>query len=149
MQTVLPDLPFSHVGFRIRSKKSAVKSSLRKYPRTDLRVLDSWDTFQQDIHEIILDAMTRANIPTGSQLTVGDNVSQAAQVIMVANEEDIREYANTKLHRAAQGVLAYLGCHGAVMRSAGEIIGDPDFAWVRDGTEHPKVVVCLYVYRFI
>jgi hypothetical protein len=120
-----------------------MKSSPRKYPRTDLPVLCPWNTFEQDIHEIILNAMARAGVHIGTQLSVGDNVSQAAQVI-VANEEDIRQYANTKLHRAAQGVLAALGFQGGFMRSAAsEIIGDPDFAWVFEVTEHPKGVVCL------
>lgn len=141
MQTTLPDLPFSHAGFYVGQTTSAVKSTPRKHPRTNLRELRLWNTFEQDIHEIILKAMADANLPLGTPLTVG--VSEAEQV-EVENEEDIREYANTKLHRAAQGVLLNLGHQGRFKRSGAgnnEMVGDPDFGWVRIGTKHPTVVV--------
>src|SRR5271170_1902208 len=66
MCTSLPDLPFPTAGICIESAKplSSAHATPRAYPRTDLRLLRLWTSFEANIANIIQTAMTNKNILT-------------------------------------------------------------------------------------
>ena len=139
MQTSLPDLPFPYIDPIYDPKHSTSKSTPRRHPRTDLEHLVPWQSFDNDIHSAIEAVCTARNIPTGTTLSVGNNVTS---VPGVNDEEALRAHASLVLHMAARDVLAYLGVIGGFRSSIGSevIVGDPDFCWVE--REHPDLVVC-------
>jgi hypothetical protein len=144
MRTSLPDLPFPTIGINIEPTEplSSARTAPRTYPRTDLRLLRPWTSFEDDIANIIQTAMTSKNISSGMLFDVGNTLSQPSPV---SNEETLRSHANLELHLAVKGVMAVLGYVGKfVVSGSGNIalVGDPDFAWVEGlGKMHPKLTV--------
>jgi hypothetical protein len=62
----------------------------------------------------------------------------------VENEEDIHYEARVQLHNLVEGVLGILGIDRQFALSGtgnNQIVGYPDFSWLRNPTKHPKVVV--------
>src|ERR1700722_17590547 len=144
MQTTLPDLYFSYMDIYVApdEPKSSAKATPHRYPRTDLRNFTPWTTFEHDIHQAILSAMTQRNVaPGGVSITVG-NPPRSRRV---ANEEDLRAQANVALHEAVEDVIQFLGLHGN-FRTPGHgntaVIGDPDYSWIEGGRDlHCKLPV--------
>jgi hypothetical protein len=64
----------------------------------------------------------------------------------VANEEGDRLEATRQLHHLVEEVLDILGVDGrfSLLQGSGQkqIVGDPDFAWLKHPTNNPTVVVC-------
>jgi len=123
---------------------SSVKTDHRTYPRTDLAHFTPWDTFESEIHHAITTRMTAMNISPDIEYDIG--LMPMKQQI-VENEEDVRYEARAQLHNLVEVVLGILGIDGRFARSGSgniQIVGDPDFSWLRNPTKHPKVVVRCY-----
>jgi hypothetical protein len=120
MKTELPDLPFKYVG------RSSARTTT--YPRTDLENLKPWTYFSDDVHKAIRKAMTRNNLPSPTQLTVGNAIMEPT---IVSSEEFLRGHANSELHSAVKGVLRELSVDGWFTGGGCgnvELVGHPDFA---------------------
>lgn len=140
MQTSLPELPFPYIDPVYSRKHSAIRSTPRQYPHTDLQHLIPWESFHSDLHTAIEAACIARNIPTGTSLTVGTQLSRGR---LVNDEEALRAHAGFVLHMAAEDVLAHLGVIGDFTSSVGSdaIVGAPDSSWVELG--RPRLVVCV------
>jgi hypothetical protein len=143
MITTLPALSYNPMGFVWSTgNHSSPYSKDRAHPRTDLENLLPWDRFVADIEHAINTCMDAQQIAPGTQMDIGVMPKQRR---IVKNEEIARAEAMTQLHDLVVEVLKYLGIDGQFEPSgAGEnqVIGEPDFSWLR-GSLHPKVVVRL------
>lgn len=144
MITTLPDLSYSPTGI-IWSEDlhSSPNTKQRAYPRTDLQQLLPWHEFQTDIHDAITAYMGQRNILPGAQYDIGSLPKKPKKV---SNEEDIRHEASNQLHwhDLVVEVLEILGIEGEFMSSTSrnnQIIGAPDFSWLRNNVRHPLLVV--------
>jgi len=141
---VSPTSPSPTIDIYIESTEplGSACSTPRAYPRTDLRSLRPWTSFEDDIANVIQAAMTSKNIPSGTLFDVGNTFLQPSPV---SNEETLRAHANLELHLAVKDVMAVLGYRGKfAVSGSGNIalVGDPDFAWIEGlGKMHPKLMV--------
>jgi len=101
------------------------------------------DTFETEIHEAIATRMDAMNIPADTEYDIG---SLPKKRPLVGNEEAVRQEAKVQLHDLVVEVLDILGIEGLFsLPDSGnnQIVGEPDFSWLRHPTKHPKVVVCV------
>ncbi|KAK2465075.1 hypothetical protein APHAL10511_002883 [Amanita phalloides] len=143
MQTSLPDLPFTnYANAELDSPHSSGKSTLRAFPRTDLKTLVPWTSFPNDIHQAIQSATARLPHLHSTPFTL----RIVTDARLVENEEMLRAHAIFALHDAVEQVLARLGVNGRFALPGGgkiAIVGDPDFSWITRSTgwQHPKLIV--------
>jgi hypothetical protein len=142
MLTSLPNLAFPAMGYRLKEPLSSSYATPRSYPRTDLKTLRQWTSFENDIANSIQTAMASKNIISGTLITVGNTLSKPRPV---SNEAGVCTHAELELHPAVQDVLEILGYKGwFALSNSGNIalVGDPDFAWINElSSLHPKLVV--------
>lgn len=145
VKTVFPTLSYKPMGFTwSQDTHSSVQTDHRTYPRTDLARFTPWDTFESEIHQAITTRMTAMNISSDIEYDIG---LMPIKRRIVENEEDVRYEVRAQLHDFVEEVLRILGIDGRFARSGAgniQIVGDPDFSWVRNPTKHPKVVVHCY-----
>lgn len=142
MRTTLPTLSYNPTGFEWSEDihRSAYTRG-RALPRTDLEHFNPWGTFTTEINDAITARMLAMNIPFGAEYDVG---SLPTKQRVVDNEEAVRHEAIVQLHNLVEDVLSILGIQGRLALSVSgnsQIIGEPDFSWLRANTKHPKVVV--------
>ena len=142
MKTTLPDLFYSPTGIIWdEATHSSAYSNPRRYPRTDLESLLPWNEFETEIHQVITSHMADMNIPPGAEYDLG---AMPKEPQVVSEEEDVRSEAKVQLHDLVKEVLRILGIEGRFQRSCAgnnQIIGAPDFSWLRNLSLHPKFVV--------
>jgi len=141
MITTLPDLAYSPTGIIWSDLHSSARTKERKYPRTDLRQLLLWHEFETDIHDTITAYMGQRNILPGAQYDIGSLPKKPKKV---SDEEGVRHEASNQLHDLVVEVLEILGIEGEFMSSTSgnnQIIGAPDFSWLRNNVRHPLLVV--------
>ncbi|KAH9978169.1 hypothetical protein BGW80DRAFT_1435771 [Lactifluus volemus] len=141
MKTSLPDLPFTNYAKAELNPfaHSSAKSGARTYPRTDLKTFAHWASFPEDIHRAVQSATTRANLPS-----IPFTVEAPTKTTFVENEEKLRAHAVFALHNPVEEVLDKLGVKGMFTMPGGgnaAIVGDPDFSWVTNTQQHPKVII--------
>ena len=150
MITTLPGLFYNPTGFLWSEDiHSSAYTKQRAYPRTDLENFTPWVTFHTEIHDAITTQMANANITPDTEYDIGAMPKKRSTVF---NEEDVRCKAEVQLHDLVVEVLEILGIGGRFMRSDSgnnQIVGEPDFFWLRDLTLHPKVVVCVLLLIFV
>ena len=144
MLTTLPNLSYSPTGI-IWSEAfhSSATTKHRAYPRTDLRQLLPWQEFETEIHDAITAHMGQRNIRPGAQYDIGSLPKKPKKV---SDEEDVRREASNQLHDLVVEVLEILGIEGEFMHSTScnnQIIGAPDFSWLRNNVRHPLLVVSV------
>ena len=142
MKTMLPTLSYNPIGFVwFEDFHSSTYTKERAFPRTDLKHLVRWDTFETEINDAIGDRMSAMNIPSGTEYDVGPLRGRQPRV---TDEEGVRRVAESQLHELVVDVLDILGIDGWFSSPSGknQIVGEPDFSWLRDKTMHPRVVVC-------
>ncbi|KAF8798783.1 hypothetical protein BYT27DRAFT_7202478 [Phlegmacium glaucopus] len=142
MKTTLPNLSYNPIGF-VWSEvfHSSGYTKERAFPRTDLEQFVPWDTFEREINEGIGTRMSAMNIPLGAEYDIGPLLKTQPRVV---NEEGVREQANMQLHYLVVEVLNILGIEGWFSPSDSgnnQIVGEPDFSWLRGTTMHPRAVV--------
>ena len=142
VKTVFPALSYKPVGFTwSQDTHSSAHTSHRTYPRTDLAHFIPWDTFESEIHDVITTRMTAMGITSDIEYDIGLMPDERG---IVESEEDVRYEARVQLHNFVKRVLHILGVEGrfAVPDSGNnQIIGYPDFSWLRNPTKHPEIVV--------
>ena len=142
VKTVFPTLSYKPVGFTwSHDTHSSARTSHRTYPRTDLAHFIPWDTFESEIHDAITTRMIAMGIASDIEYDIGLMPEERG---IVENEEDVRHEARVQLHNFVKMVLHILGIDGRFALSGSgnnQIVGDPDFSWLRNPTKHPKVVV--------
>jgi hypothetical protein len=143
MQTNLPDLPFTSIGINTdpNEPRSAIKNPSRAYPKTNLKMLQPWTSFTNDIDAVIRTTMADRNIPlSGAQLLVGNLLRVSTEVM---NVEDLHAHVKAGLFAATLDVLESLGINGDFKSRSSALVGRPGFAWVSGATrtKHPKLVV--------
>ncbi|KAK2460066.1 hypothetical protein APHAL10511_007900 [Amanita phalloides] len=142
MKTTLPTLSYKPTGFLwSEDVHSSTYTTNRAYPRTDLENFVLWDTFEAEIDRAIATHMLAKGIPSGTEYDIGSLPKKRS---LVGNEEAVRHEAKVQLHDLVVEVLEILGIEGrfALLGSGNnQIIGAPDFSWLRAPTIHPKVVV--------
>jgi hypothetical protein len=140
MKTTFLDLPYNPTGvIWSNGPHSSAYSPERRYPRTDLHTFDHWNEFETEIHQAITAHMANLNIP--SEFDIG---SMPKRPQKVSEEEDVRTEAKVQLHDLVVEVLEMLGIEGEFLRSGSgnnQVVGAPDFSWLRNRTPHPKIVV--------
>lgn len=150
MKTTLPNLSYTPAGFEwFEDWHSSSYTRERAFPRTDLEHLDLWETFENEIHEAICTRMSAMNIPLESEYDIGPLLKIRQRV---ANEEGVRMQAEIQLHQTVVEVLGILGIEGwfhPTSESSNQIVGEPDFSWLRDKTKHPRVVVRVSMISFL
>jgi hypothetical protein len=106
MKITLPTLSYNPIGFVWREDchSSGEYSKERAFPRTDLKCLVSWDTFEKEINEAITARMSTMNIPQGAEY----EISQLDRKQFVVNE-GVRMQAEMQLHFVVKSVLDILG----------------------------------------
>jgi hypothetical protein len=85
--------------------------------------------------------MTAMNITSDAEYDIGFMPKKRR---IVENEEGVRYQAQVQLHDLVEEVLGILGIDGRFALSGSgnnQIVGEPDFSWLRNPTKHPKVVV--------
>jgi hypothetical protein len=143
MQTSLPDLPFTNYGdaeLRPNAPRSASKATPRKYPRTNLETLMPWDSFPDDIDQVIQSAINHANLPLTPFILDIPTTSR-----FVENEKRFHVHATVALHEGVERVLQMFGVNGWFAMPGGgnaAIIGDPDFSWVMDDGPAATIFSC-------
>ncbi|KAF8344476.1 hypothetical protein F5887DRAFT_274893 [Amanita rubescens] len=141
MRTTLPTLPYNPTGFLwSENVHSSAYTKERAFPRTDLRHFVPWGTFEAEINEAITTRMIAMNIPLGAEYDIGSLPKIQA---LVDNEEAVRYQATAQLHDLVVEVLGILGIQGRFALPDSwnnQIVGEPDFSWLRAPTMHPKVV---------
>jgi hypothetical protein len=144
METSLPDLPFVNYGkaeLNPAGHHSAVQTSPRAYPRTDLETFTPWTSFLGNVDQAIRYAVDVANLPD-TPFAIPQKMNK-----FVVNEEGIRSHAESALHDPVQVVVNKLGVMGYFEHSNGGnpgIIGSPDFVWITSPTKvHAKLVVSV------
>lgn len=140
MITTLPTLSYMPTGF-VWSEDfhSPPYTTQRAYPRTDLNDFVRWETFETEIHEAITTRMSA--MPEPIPLDIGSLPKSARRVVC---EETVRKEASQQLHDLVEEVLNILGIKGwfsTPCSGNNQIVGEPDFSWLRGSTLHPKVVV--------
>jgi len=142
MKTTLPTLSYKPRGFLwSEDTHSSAYATRRTHPRTDLTHFNPWDTFAADIHHAITSRMAAMNIASGAEYDIG---SMPKKRKIVSSEEDVRFQAEVQLHDLVEEVLDILGIEGRFERpdsGNNQIVGSPDFSWLRNPTKHPKTVV--------
>ena len=150
MQTSLPDLPYDNYGLiepNPAGFHSSIKTSERTYPRTDLANLTPWDSFLEDIHQVIQSTAARANL-TSATLTIEEPFRKTTYA---ENEEKIRAHAIYALHDPVTQVANMLGVEGRfLIPGCGNtaIIGAPDFSWVVDRAR-PRSKLIVRINHFM
>lgn len=71
--------------------------------------LTRWTSFKNDIEHDIHSAMRHDNLLPGTQLTVGNSISEQT---LLSNEEGLRAHAFLELNPAVKGVVNRLGVQG-------------------------------------
>ena len=142
MRTTLPTLSYNPTGFLWNEDfHSSAYTKGRAFPRTDLQHLVPWTTFETEIDGAITTRMTAMGIPSNTEYDIGSLPKKRSRV---GNEEAVRQEARMQLHDLVVEVLDILGIEGDFsMPDSGnnQIVGEPDFTWLRAPTRHPKVVV--------
>lgn len=106
----------------------------------DLTNFTSWVTSEAEIPQAITTRMADMDIILDAEYDIG-SMSKKRQI--VSNEEDVRGEAKVQLHDFVLEVLEILKIEGWFMCSDSgnnQIVGDPDFSWLRNLTLHPKKV---------
>lgn len=140
MKTTLPTLSYNPTGFVwFEDFHSSTYTKERAYPRTDLEHLVRWDTFETEVNDAISSRMSAMNIPLGTEYDLGPLRKKRPRV---TDEEAVRRVAEVQLHDLVVDVLDILGIEGWFSSPSGknQIVGEPDFSWLRDTTMHPRVV---------
>ncbi|KAF8347604.1 hypothetical protein F5887DRAFT_1072595 [Amanita rubescens] len=140
MKTTLPTLSYNPTGFVwFEDFHSSAYTKERAFPRTDLEHLVRWDTFETEINDAIGARMSAMNIPLGAEYDLGPLRKKRPRV---TDEEAVRRVAEVQLHDLVVDVLGILGIEGWFSSPSGknQIVGEPDFSWLRDTTMHPRVV---------
>jgi hypothetical protein len=120
---------------------SSARTKHRTYPRTDLAHFIPWDTFESEIHDAITTRMTAMGIASDVEYDIGFMPMRRP---IVDNEPGVCYQAQAQLHDLVEVVLGILGIDGRFALSGSgnnQIVGDPDFSWLRNPTKHPKIVV--------
>lgn len=142
MKTTLPSLSYNPTGIGwSENTHSSAYTTAPAYPRTDLEHLTPWVTFEADIHHAVTARMAAMNIFADTDYDVGVMPKKRK---IVSSEEDVRSQAESQLHDLVEEVLKILGIDGWFQRpdsGNNQIIGEPDFSWLRYPTLHPKLVV--------
>ncbi|KAM6492114.1 hypothetical protein JOM56_011838 [Amanita muscaria] len=142
MKTTLPTLSYKPTGFLWSEEShSSAYTKERAHPRTDLEHFVRWDTFETEINHAINTRMFAMGIPSDAEYDIG---SLPKTQSLVENEEAVRHEAIVQLHDLVVEVLRILGIEGRFsLPESGnnQIVGEPDFSWLRAPTRHPKVVV--------
>ncbi|KAF8333725.1 hypothetical protein F5887DRAFT_1259819 [Amanita rubescens] len=142
MRTTLPTLSYNPTGFLWDEDSHSSAYTKGQAPRTDLQHLVPWNTFETEINEAITTRMFAMGIPLDAEYDIG---SLPKKRPCVANEEGVRQEARRQLHDLVVEVLDILGIEGWFESSPdsgnNQIVGEPDFSWLRAPTRHPKVVV--------
>jgi hypothetical protein len=142
MRTTLPTLSYSPAGFTwSEDAHSSAYTEERAYPRTDLANFVPWVGFEADIHHAITARMGAMNISADTEYDIG---SMPKIQKIVECEEALRSQAEVQLHDLVQEVLGILGIEGRFERPNSwnnQIVGEPDFSWLRKPTLHPMIVV--------
>ncbi len=85
--------------------------------------------------------MLAMDIPSDAEYDIGSLPKYRHRVV---NEEDVRLEARVQLHDLVEEVLNILGIEGWFSRpntGNNQIVGEPDYSWLRAPTMHPKSVV--------
>ena len=142
MRTTLPTLSYNPTGFLwSENVHSSAYTRERAFPQTDLQHFIPWGTFEAEINKAITTRMFAMNIPLNVEYDIGSLPKIRA---LVDNEEAIRYQATVQLHDLVVEVLDILGIQGRFALPGSwnnQIVGEPDFSWLRAPTMHPKVVV--------
>ncbi|KAF5375519.1 hypothetical protein D9615_009168 [Tricholomella constricta] len=142
MKTTLPTLSYHPTGILWTDDvHSSAYTSERAYPRTDLANFIPWIGFETEIDQAITARMSAMSITFGAQYDIGSMPKIPQDV---SSEEDVRGEAKVQLHDLVVEMLGILGIVGRFMRSDtgnNQIVGEPDFSWLRKPTWLPKVVV--------
>ena len=142
MKTTLPTLSYKPTGFLwSEDVHSTSYTKGRAYPRTDLEHFVRWDTFETEINQAIASRMSAMGISSGREYDIGSLPKKRS---LVRCEEGVRQEARIQLHDLVVEVLDILGIEGEFsmpVSGNNQIVGEPDFYWLRDSTMHPKVVV--------
>ncbi|KAF8346716.1 hypothetical protein F5887DRAFT_1073385 [Amanita rubescens] len=142
MRTRLPTLSYNPTGFLWNEDfHSSAYTKRRVFPRTNLQHLVPWNTFETEISEAITTRMLAMGIPLDAEYDIGSLPKKRSRV---RNEEDVRLQATVQLHYLVEEVLDILGIEGEFSTPESgnnQIVGAPDFSWLRAPTRHPKVVV--------
>jgi hypothetical protein len=142
MRTTLPTLSYNPTGFLwSETVHSSAYTRERAVPRTDLQDFVQWGTFEEEINEAITTRMFAMNIPLDTEYDIGSLPKIQA---LVDNEQALQIQAVIQLHDLVAEVLGILGIQGRfAMPGSGnnQIVGEPDFSWLRAPTMQPKVVV--------
>jgi len=89
--------------------------------------------------------MAAKRIPIGSELEVdGLGPARRRRMIEIRCEEEVRAYADVRIHDTAADVLNYLGVIGRFRRTISgynATIGEPDFVWFSKEIERPTLLV--------
>ncbi|KAM6497269.1 hypothetical protein JOM56_007742, partial [Amanita muscaria] len=132
-KTMLQTLSYKPTGF--------LWSEDEAYPRTDLEHFVRWDTFETEINQAIATRMFAMDILSDAEYDIG---SLPKKRPLVESEEAVRQEAKVQLHDLVVEMLDILGIEGRFSLSDSgnnQIVGEPDFSWLRAPTMHPKVVV--------
>lgn len=142
MKTTFPTLSYKPTGFSLSGDThSSAYTTRQTYPRTDLTHFNPWHTFAVDIHHAITSRMAAMNIASGAEYDIG---SMPKKRKIVSSEEDVRSQAEVQLHDLVVEVLDILGIEGRFERPGSannQVVGSPDFSWLRNPIKHPKMVV--------
>ncbi len=145
MITTFPTLSYNPPGFVwFEDFHSSGYTKERAYPRTDLKRLVPWDTFETEINKAIDDRMSAMNILSGAEYDLGPLRNKQPRV---TDEEAVRRVAEVQLHDLVVDALDILGIKGWFSSPSGrnQVVGEPDFSWLRDNTMLPRVVVRVSV----
>lgn len=142
MKAMLPTLSYKPTGFVwSEDVHSSAYTKGRAYPRTDLEHFVRWDTFGTEVNQAIATRMLAMGIPSDAEYDIGSLPKKRS---LVENEEAVRHEAKVQLHDLVVEVLDILGIEGWFsLPDSGnnQIVGEPDFSWLRAPAMHPKVVV--------
>jgi hypothetical protein len=141
MKTTLPDLHFSYPSY---ISGDYIRPEPPRHPRTNLQSLLPWSAFEHDIHHAVLAAMAVKRIPFGSELELDALPPNSRRMIELRCEEEVRGYADFRIHDTAADVLNYLGVVGHFRRTISgynATIGEPDFFWFSEEIERPTLLV--------
>ncbi|KAK2460073.1 hypothetical protein APHAL10511_007907 [Amanita phalloides] len=132
MKTTLPTLSYKPTGFLwSEDVHSSTYTTTRAYPRTDLENFVRWDTFEAEIDRANATHMFAKSIPSGTEYDIGSLPKKRS---LVRCEEAVRYQAKVQLHDLVVEVLDILGIEGLFdLPDSGnnQIIGAPDFSWLR------------------
>ena len=104
------------------------------YPQTDLIYFILWDSFEAEIHQANTARMAAMNIASDVEYDIG---SMPKKQKIVSSEEGVRSQAEVQLHNLVEEVLEILNIDGRFERpdsANNQIVGEPDFSWLRKPT---------------